>query len=158
MRKKGEWKQRVGEKVNRRGGEEALAEDLPRIGGVHRLLPRPLFPSQGFPLNEERLVLVTALRKHRSREGRGEKKMFLLKRRIQRAVERISTLYNANIIASIPACIQSFKWMTTHGAMILMILKMLLFRIIFVLRNNFFVKKRIYFFSSFFFLSGSWEY
>lgn len=84
--------------------------------------------------------------------------MFLLKRRIQRAVGRISTLYNANIIASIPACIQSFKWMTTHGAMILMILKMLLFRIIFVLRNNFFVKKRIYFFSSFFFLSGSWEY
>lgn len=45
LRKKREWKRRVGERVGGKGrrGEEPLAEDLPWIGGVHRLLPRPLF-------------------------------------------------------------------------------------------------------------------
>lgn len=53
----------------------------------------PLLPLKAFPLTRNDLSSLP--RSENTDQGKGKKKSFLLKRRIQRAVGRISTLYNA---------------------------------------------------------------
>lgn len=103
LRKSGSWN---GEKgwLERRGEEgfaRGFAEEEEFTGCFHD----PSSPSQGFPLNEERLVLVTTLRKHRSWEGKGRKRCFFWSEEF-RAVGRISTWYNAMPWrTSLPPCL-----------------------------------------------------
>lgn len=108
VEKKRELKRGEGEKgwLERRGEEgfaRGFAVDRRRSSPVASTTP--LLSPKAFPLTRNDLSSLP--RSENTDQGRGrEKEMFLLKRRIQRAVGRISTWYNAMPWrTSLPPCL-----------------------------------------------------